>query len=138
MTLKIRIVLYLTFNTKSNQIPRTFLWPFSLTFGLAYPLLNSATLSCSSEVTLLCNTMGFLDHWVKFYHFWPKHDDEKWSGKNIFEIFPCALSNYKHIFYFIHRRIFAKVTNSVTKITIFAHGGISKKMFVVYVLMMKL
>ena len=52
MTLKIRIVLYLTFNTKSNQVPRTFLWPFSQTFGLAYPPINSATLSSSSEVTL--------------------------------------------------------------------------------------
>ena len=27
---------------------------------------------------------------VKFYHFWPKNDGEKWSGKNIFEIPPCA------------------------------------------------
>ena len=52
MTLKIGIVLYLTLNTKPNQIPRTFLWPFPLTFGLAYLPLNSATISCSSEVTL--------------------------------------------------------------------------------------
>ena len=28
--------------------------------------------------------------WVKFQHFWPKNDDEKWSRKNIFEIPPCA------------------------------------------------
>ena len=28
--------------------------------------------------------------WVKFYHFWPKNDDEKWSRKNIFEISPCT------------------------------------------------
>ena len=28
-------------------------WPFSKTFGLAYSQLNSATLSCSSEVTLI-------------------------------------------------------------------------------------
>ena len=53
MTLRIRILLYLTFNTKSNQIPRTFLWPFSQTFGLVYSPLNSATFSCSSEVTLI-------------------------------------------------------------------------------------
>ena len=39
-------------STKSSQIARTFLWPFLLTFGLAYSPLNSATLSCSSEVTL--------------------------------------------------------------------------------------
>ena len=52
MALKIRILLYLTFNTKSSQIPRTFLWPFSLTFGLVYSTLNSANLSWLSEVTL--------------------------------------------------------------------------------------
>jgi hypothetical protein len=27
---------------------------------------------------------------VKFYHFWPKNDGEKWSRKNIFEISPCT------------------------------------------------
>ena len=43
----------LTFVTKLNQIPGTFLWSFSLTFDLAYSPLNSAKLSCSSEVTLL-------------------------------------------------------------------------------------
>ena len=55
MALKIRISLYLTFNTKSSQISRTFLWPFSQTFGLVYSPLNSAKLSCSSEVTLCYN-----------------------------------------------------------------------------------
>ena len=53
MALKIRILPYLTFNTKSSQIPRTCLWPFSQTFGLVYSPLNSAKLSCLSEVTLL-------------------------------------------------------------------------------------
>ena len=43
----------LTFVTELNQIPGTFLWSFSLTFDLAYSPLNSAKLSCSSEVTLL-------------------------------------------------------------------------------------
>ena len=38
--------------------------------------------------------------WVNFYHFWPKNDDEKWSRKNIFEIPPCALKNYKNILTF--------------------------------------
>ena len=28
--------------------------------------------------------------WVKFYHFWPKNDGEKWSRKNILVIPPCA------------------------------------------------
>ena len=27
---------------------------------------------------------------MKFYLFWPKNDDEKWSRKNSFEILPCA------------------------------------------------
>ena len=43
----------LTFITELNQIPGRFLWSFSLTFDLAYSPLNSAKLSCSSEVTLL-------------------------------------------------------------------------------------
>ena len=42
----------LTFDTKSSHIARTFLWPFLQTFGHAYSPLNSAMLSCSSEVTL--------------------------------------------------------------------------------------
>ena len=42
----------MTFDTKSSQIARTCLWPFSLTFGIAYSPLSSATLSCSIEVTL--------------------------------------------------------------------------------------
>ena len=28
--------------------------------------------------------------WVKFLHFWPKNDDEKWSRKNIFKNPPCS------------------------------------------------
>ena len=47
-----KCVQILTFDTKLSQIPRTFLWPISQTFGLAYLPLNSAKLSCSSEVTL--------------------------------------------------------------------------------------
>ena len=27
---------------------------------------------------------------MKFHHFWPKNDGEKWSRKNIFEIPPCT------------------------------------------------
>ena len=52
ITLKIRFVLYLTFDTKSNQMPRAFLWQVSKTFGLTYSPLNSAKLNCSIEVTL--------------------------------------------------------------------------------------
>ena len=51
MTLKTRIVLYLTFHSKSIQIPRTFYGCFH--FGLTYPLLISTKLNNSSEVTLL-------------------------------------------------------------------------------------
>ena len=39
-------------NNKLNLIPKTFLWPVSQTLGITYSPLNSATLSCSSEVTL--------------------------------------------------------------------------------------
>ena len=40
------------FNTRSRQIARTFLLPYLWIFSLVYSPLNSATLSCSSEVTL--------------------------------------------------------------------------------------
>ena len=52
LTLKIRIVLYFTFNTKSMKISKIFVWSFTKTFGLTYSPLNSAKLSFSSEVTL--------------------------------------------------------------------------------------
>ena len=38
----------------------------------------------------------------------------------------------KSFFYFIERGIFAQVANSVIKMTFFVHGGISIKLFVVY------
>ena len=42
-----------------KKIKPNLLWPFSQTFGLAYLPLNSAKLSCSSEVTLtLSENMG--------------------------------------------------------------------------------
>ena len=59
MALINRIVLYLTCHSKSNQIPRTFLLPFSSTFCLTNLPINSAKLNCSSEVTLR-NTYIFL------------------------------------------------------------------------------
>ena len=65
MTLKTRIVLYLTFCSESIQIPRTFLWLFSLTFGLAYSPLNSTKLNCSSEVTLRQIHLHFIP---EFFH----------------------------------------------------------------------
>ena len=54
------------------------------------------------------------------YNFWPNNDGEKWSRKNIFEIPPCGrlLSLTSKV---------PKITNSVIKITMFPHGGISKK-----------
>ena len=58
------------FDTKSSQIPRTFLWLFSQTFGLDYSPLNSATLSCSSEVTLMLGSTIELTH--------PRKEDEKY------------------------------------------------------------
>ena len=52
MTLKTRIVLYLTFRSKSIQIPRMFLWLLPQTFDLTYLPLNPPRLNCSSEVPL--------------------------------------------------------------------------------------
>ena len=42
MTLKVRILLFSTFNSKTTQRPKIFLWLFSQFFGLAYLPLNSA------------------------------------------------------------------------------------------------
>ena len=52
------------FDTKSSQITRIFLWMFSQTFALALPPLNSAMLSCSSEVTLICMYIYFSIEWI--------------------------------------------------------------------------
>ena len=65
---------------------------------------------------------------MKFYHFWPKNVDEKWSRKNSFEIPPCASSFLINGIYYIEKHSY-KVSN---KNDIFAHGGISIKLFVVY------
>ena len=65
---------------------------------------------------------GIEDHWVKFYY--PNKMMMKSGLEFFFEILPCTLRNCKCIFYFIERMIIAKVTNSVTKITNLAHGGI--------------
>ena len=47
--------------------------------------------------------------WVKFYHFGPKNDGEKWVRKNSFEIPPWAQPFYDRLIYFIERRIFHKI-----------------------------
>ena len=53
----------------------TFVWLFSYTFGMAYSPLNSATLNCSSEITLLhlesentatINFMEYFDHFSRY------------------------------------------------------------------------
>ena len=46
--------------------------------------------------------------WVKFYSFWPKNDEEKWSRKNISKIAPCAKAFSENLFYFIERWLFAQ------------------------------
>ena len=71
--------------------------------------------------------------WVNFYHFWPINDGKKWSRKNIFEIPPHAKQLSDSLIYFIETGFFYKITNSVRKITLFANGGISNKIFVRYV-----
>ena len=55
------------------------------------------------------------------------NDGEKWSRKNIFEI-PSWGSHFLLIHFTSYKGgLFYKITNSVTKMTIFQHGGISKK-----------
>ena len=51
---------------------------------------------------------------IQKYNFWPKNDGEKWSR------FLHAGDHFIKV---------PKITNSVTKITIFQHGGISKYFF---------
>ena len=53
MTLKVRIVLFSTFNSKTTERPKIFLWPFSYFFSLAYWPLNSAAGRKKTLVTLL-------------------------------------------------------------------------------------
>ena len=54
----------MTLKSKSNQIFRTHLWPFSKTFDFSYSPLNSAKLNCSSEVTLKSRDSTI--HWHQF------------------------------------------------------------------------
>ena len=55
-TLKIRISLVLTFKTQKNARPRIFYANQVGAGAKQYPSLNSAMLSCSTEVTLVCNS----------------------------------------------------------------------------------
>ena len=74
--------------------------------------------------TPLIHTLFTYSKWNVYLklHFWP----EKWSRRNIFRF----LHAQNYIFYFIKM---PKIANSVIKITFFAHGGISMKLFVMYV-----
>ena len=51
MTLKVKIVLFSTFNSKTTERPKIFLWPFSKFFGPAYSPLNSDACKKISLVT---------------------------------------------------------------------------------------
>ena len=65
--------------------------------------------------------------WVKIYHFWPKNDDAKGSRK-IFLKFLHAQTHFQTLLFTPEKEGFGtKMTNSVTKMTFFKHGGISKK-----------
>ena len=66
---------------------------------------------------------------MKFDHFWPKNDGEKWPRKIVFEIPLCR--SYFLLIHFTSLKggLSYKITNSVTKITFFPRGGISKKSF---------
>ena len=62
-----------------------------------------------------------------FYHFWPKNDGEKWHKINIFEIARHGKPLLDPFIYFIKRRILPKTKNSVAKMHLFPHEGISIK-----------
>ena len=69
---------------------------------------------------------------MKVNHFWPKNDGKKWSRKNIFEI-PSCRSPFLLIHFTSRKGGFLhQMTNSVTKMAIFPHGGISKKLLGTY------
>jgi hypothetical protein len=57
---------------------------------------------------------------MKFSHFWPKNDVEKWSRKNMFEIHSCPFL----LIHFTSQKggFLHQMTNSVTKMAIFLHG----------------
>jgi hypothetical protein len=69
---------------------------------------------------------------MKFNHFWPSNDGVKWSRKNIFEIPSCGRP-FLLIHFTSQKGVFLhQMTNSVSKMAIFPHGGISKKFYVMY------
>jgi hypothetical protein len=66
---------------------------------------------------------------VKFYHFWPKKDGEKWFRKNKFEIPPRA----HHVIFITEFVLLIKIppffeVNSFNR-KCQSHGGISKIFF---------
>ena len=70
-----------------------------------------------------CDVKRFLCS-IRFFRIFIKHT------KNIFEIPPCARPFSDLLIYFIKVKV---NTNSVLKMTFFAHGGISIKKIVMYV-----
>ena len=64
MSLKIRIALFSTFNALKNARPRIFLYTPSWSWVYAYSSLNSAMLSCSTEVTLIPSTGYYTLHYT--------------------------------------------------------------------------
>ena len=55
------------------------------TLALFPCLLNTSYLTDSYIIFTLQNGIC-----IQKYHFWPKNDGEKWSGKNYFKIPPCG------------------------------------------------
>jgi len=56
MTLKVRIVLFLTFDSKTTEGPKIFLWPFSWFFGLTCWPLNLG--ACRKKIIEHTNRHG--------------------------------------------------------------------------------
>ena len=101
----------LTFYTKSSQIARTFHGCFHLqTFGLVYSPLNSATLSCLSEVTLFYINQAFMLHLCTLHQQVSIWEEESLSS---------GVSSHKinrYLFIRCHSRIFVKVGHQITSI----------------------
>ena len=91
------------------------------------PIFMKQTLAITIDETFNFTLPGQNEIWVKFEQLCPKHDGVKWLRKNIFEIPPCAKPFSDPWIYFIDRRLFHKIANSVTKMALFANEGISKK-----------
>ena len=76
--------------------------------------LNLLMIQCMTNLTIFFDQNGI---WVKFQHFWPENEGEKWYRKNIFEIAPCTCNFLLNEFISQKGAIYIKSTNLVMKMT---------------------